>query len=101
MGSGSHYAHQSLPRSCELLVFGVSVPGWGLTALGGVSVPVGISAAQAMAQHQQDAAGSSGCGILEPFPSGSLPQVDLAPSPTVQIKFLGSFDCWNLKPPAK
>lgn len=49
--------------------------GWGLPALGEVSVPVGISAAQAMALHHQDAAGRSGSRILEEIPSGYLPQL--------------------------
>lgn len=76
VGSGSRYTHQKLTSAClgfygavncwylgVLWLAGIClpVPG-GLAALGWVSVLVGISAAQARAQHHHDAAGSSRCG---------------------------------------
>lgn len=90
--------------SCELLEFGVSEAGWGLTALGEVSVPDGIIAAQAMALHYQDAAGSRSCGNSR---GNSIWVFASAASPTVPIKLLGV--CWlqefklvvYLKPPAE
>lgn len=74
VGSGSHYTHQRLAYALGsgavngwnlgfLWLAGVCLPmPGGLTALGEVSVPVGIIAAQAMAQHHHDAAGSKGSG---------------------------------------
>lgn len=98
VGSGSHYTHQRLPCACLGLVELWTAGIWGFWAhcLGGVSVPLGMSAAHPWPSTTRVLLEAMPEGIPEPFPSGPLPQVDLAPSTTAQIKPLGAFGCRSL-----